>query len=102
MLKESIQKIDQAEAQAEQDKLACHSRLRQLLAEARQKADAQALQARALLRQEREDLLTQTEAEAALIREDILQQTAVECQRLGAQARKNLSRAIQTILSAEV
>lgn len=102
MLKESIEKIRQAETLAEQDKTACRVRLQQLLTEAQQQADAQARQAREILRQEREDLLAQAEAEAALIREDILQQTAMECQRLKALAGRNLSRAIQTILSVEV
>lgn len=102
MLEESIRKIREAEAQAEEDKNACRARLQRMLAETEAQAAALAAQARETLRQEREALLDQAEKEAARTRDAILQKTADTCDLLRSQARQNSPRAIALILSKEV
>lgn len=102
MLEESIRKIRETEARAEEEKNACRARLQRMLAETENQAAALSAQARETLRQEREALLDQAEKEAARTRDAILRKTADACDLLRAQARQNSPRAIEIILSKEV
>lgn len=102
MLEDSLQKIQQAEGAAEQQKAACRAELQRMLADAESAAAKAAAQAEGVLRQEQETLLKQAEQEASQVRDDILRKTAEQCGKLREQAKANSSKAVEMILARGV
>lgn len=102
MLEESLQKIQQAEEAAEQEKAACRTELQRMLAQAESDAANAAAQAEETLRREQEALLKKAEQEASQVRDEILRKTADQCGGLRAQAQANSSKAVEMILARGV
>lgn len=102
MLEDSLQKIQQAETAAEQEKAACRGELQRMLADAESAAAGAAARAEETLRQEQEALLKQVEQEASQARDEILRKTTDQCGKLKAQAKANSGKAVEMILARGV
>lgn len=102
MLEESIRMIQEAEQQAEQDKITCRAELQRMLAEAKAEAAARSVQVEETLRRERQEQFARAEEEAGDIRCRILEETQRECDLLRARAMHNREQALEYILTKGV
>ena len=102
MLDKSIQMIQEAEKQAEQEKVSCRAELQRMLSEAEADAARLCAQVGDTLRQEHQAQLAQAEASAAEIRTQIWEDARRQCNMLQAQAKQNQERALEYILTKGV